>query len=66
MIINDIDTHTENLFTIEQGLRTAAIDFARDKTGDMRKALRKAALLYAEASDNIDEAMEAFVTKETP
>lgn len=55
------ETHTERLFTAERNLRGAAGVYGTSKNDENRKALRLAALAYAEISNECDEAMEVVL-----
>lgn len=64
--MTDADTHTEYLFAMERQLRQAAMAYAAEKNNGNAKELRLAAIAYAEATAEVDEAMEAKATKVTP
>jgi hypothetical protein len=51
---NGKQTRSERLFAIEQELRTAAVNYADNKTNENRERLRTAALAYAKAAALID------------
>lgn len=58
---DDTETHTEKLLSAESELRQAAVALAAKSCNETRKRLREAALLYADASNDVDEAMELLI-----
>ncbi len=59
-MLDDAETHTERLFSAEADLREAATAFAVKSNRETRRVLREAAILYAETSQEVDEAVEAL------
>jgi hypothetical protein len=59
-------THIERLFAAEAELRRAAAFLAAGSNNDTRRGLRTAALAYASAAVEIDEAVENLRNEDYP
>lgn len=55
--------HVEHLFSVEQRLREAAIDFNANKCHETRAALRAAAVAYANAANVAEDAIHNATTE---
>lgn len=54
------ESNAESLFTAESDLRSAAIAYGVMQNGANRKALRAAAVAYAEAANEVDAAVDEY------